>query len=208
MEDVLDQYTTPYDPRRPLVAMDELPVQLVGHTRPPQPAVPGHPAHIDYEYERKGTANIFLAVEPLTGQRLTQVTARRTKVDWAHFIKGLVDEQYPDADQVVLVLDNLNTHGIDALYEAFPAPEAHRLARRLELHHTPAHGRWLNVAEIELSVLTGQCLDRRIPDRATLEQEVAAWTARRNAEATTIDWHVTTADARRKLKRLYPSFTT
>jgi hypothetical protein len=207
MEDVLDVYARPYDARWPVVGMDELPVQLVGHTRPPLPSVPGVPARIDYEYERKGTANVFLAVEPLVGRRVTQVTAHRTKQDWAHFIQALVDTHYPDAERIVLVLDNLNTHGLASLYEAFPAAEARRLARRLDLHHTPVHGSWLNVAEIELSILTGQCLDRRIPARSLLEQEGSAWTDRRNGAAATIDWQFRTNDARIKLKHLYPSFT-
>lgn len=207
MEDVLDVYARPRAPRRPVVALDELPVQLLGHTRPPQSVTPGHPAHIDYEYERKGTANVFLAVEPLAGRRFTAVTTRRTMVDWATFVRDLVDVQYPEAEQIVLVLDNLNTHRVASLYETFPAAEAQRIRRRLELHYTPTHASWLNVAEIELSVLRGQCLDQRIADQDRLTSEVTAWTARRNRDAATIDWHFTTADARIKLKHLYPSFT-
>ncbi len=205
MEDVLDVYERPHDPRCPVVGMDETSKQLVGETRTPLPAVPGHPARVDYEYERKGVANLFLWVEPLAGRRHVAVTERRTKADWAHFIRDLVDVHYPTAERVVLVLDNLNTHVGAALYETFPAAEARRLRRKLELHYTPQHGSWLNVAEIELSVLTAQCLDRRIADRAVLAEEVAAWEARRNARQATIDWQFTTVDARIKLKHLYPA---
>jgi hypothetical protein len=205
MEDVLDVYERPYDPRRPVVGMDETSKQLVGETRTPVPVSPGQPARIDYEYARHGVANLFLWVEPLAGRRHVQVTERRTKADWAQFIRDLLDVHYPDAERVVLVLDNLNTHVGAALYETFPAAEARRLRSKLELHYTPKHGSWLNVAEIELSVLTRQCLDRRIPDRDHLAREVAAWEARRNARHATIDWHFTAADARIKLKHLYPA---
>jgi hypothetical protein len=205
MEDILDVYERPYDPRHPVVGMDETSKQLVGETRTPLPASPGHPARVDYEYERQGVANLFLWVEPLAGRRHVQVTDRRTKQDWARFIRDLVDGHYPDAERVVLVLDNLNTHVGAALYETFPPAEARRLRSKLELHYTPKHGSWLNVAEIELSVLTSQCLKRRIPDRDQLAREVAAWEGRRNARRATIDWHFTTQDARIKLKHLYPA---
>ncbi len=205
MEDVLDVYERPYDPRRPQVCLDELHVQLIGETRTPLPAAPGQPARIDYEYVRNGTANIFLWVEPLAGHRHVRVTDQRTKRDWAHAVRALVDEAYPDADRIVLVLDNLNTHVASSLYETFPAAEARRLWQKLEIHYTPKHGSWLNMAEIDLGVLAGQCLRRRIPDRSTLERETVAWEHDRNTRSRTIDWRFTTADARIKLKRLYPS---
>jgi DDE superfamily endonuclease len=204
MEDVLEVYTRPYDPRRPLVCMDEMPEQLLADVRAPLPVRPGRPERRDYEYERRGTANLFLFCEPLAGRRWVAVTDRRTAVDWAEQIKDLVDARYPEAERIVLVADNLNTHTPGSLYEAFAPAEARRLADKLELHHTPKHGSWLNIAEIELSVLSRQCLDRRIPDKATLEAEVAAWEARRNAHAGPIDWRFTTEGARIKLKRLYP----
>jgi hypothetical protein len=205
MEDVLDVYERPYDPRCPVVGMDETSTQLIAETRISVPVAPGHPARVDYEYERRGVANLFLWVEPLAGRRQVAVTDRRTKTDWARFIRDLVDVHYPDAERVVLVLDNLNTHVGSALYETFPAAEARRLRAKLELHYTPKHGSWLNVAEIELSVLTTQCLSRRIPDRVQLASEVAAWQDRRNARQATIDWHFTAQDARIKLKHLYPA---
>ncbi len=205
MEDVLDVYHRPYDHRFPQVCMDETSKQLVGETRTPLPPAPGRPARIDYEYERHGVRNLCLFVEPLRGWRHVRVTERRTKRDWALAIQELVDVHYPEAERIVLVLDNLNTHVGAALYEAFAPSEARRLLERLELHYTPPHGSWLNMAEIELSVLARQCLDRRIPDEAMLVQEVATWEAERNAHQTTIHWRFTTADARIKLKRLYPS---
>jgi hypothetical protein len=205
MEDVLEVYTRPYDPQRPLVCLDELPEQLLADKRPPLPLGPGQPLRVDYEYERCGTANLFLLYEPLGGQRWVTATDQRTAIDWAHQIQDLVDIHYPDVERIVLVQDNLNTHTPGSLYEAFPPPEAKRLADKLELHYTPKHGSWLNMAEIELSVLSRQCLRRRIPDRATLQAEVTAWAARRNAAGGTVDWQFTTADARIKLKRLYPS---
>ena len=205
MEDVLDAYERPYDPRRPQICMDELHVQLVGEARTPVPVAPGRPARIDYEYVRNGTANLFLWVEPLAGRRHVQATAQRTKRDWAAFIRDLVDVHYPMAERIVLVVDNLNTHVAAALYETFPAAEARRLWQRLELHYTPKHGSWLNMAEIELGILSSQCLRRRIPDLATLTREAAAWERDRNARTTTIAWRFTTADARIKLHRLYPS---
>jgi hypothetical protein len=206
MEDVLDVYTRPYDPRRPQVCLDETSRQLRGDVVPPQPAAPGRAARQDYEYARGGVCNLFLVTEPLRGWRHVVVSDRRTRTDFAHVIRELVDVHYPDAETIVLVLDNLNTHTPASLYEAFPPAEAKRLADKLELHHTPKHGSWLNMAEIEPGVLAGQCLDRRLPDRATLEREVAAWERERNAAARTIDWRFTTADARIKLKHLYPSF--
>ncbi len=205
MEDVLEVYTRPYDPRFPQVCMDELPEQLLADTRPPEPPAPGRPGRVDYEYERRGTANLFLFCEPLAGVRWVDATERRTAVDWAHEIQDLVDVRYPEAEKIVLVMDNLNTHSPGSLYEAFPPAQARRLADRLEIHHTPTHGSWLNVAEIELRVLSGQCLERRIPDRATLQAQVDAWAARRNRAGGTVDWRFTTEDARIKLKRLYPS---
>jgi hypothetical protein len=205
MEDVLDVYHRPYDPRRPQVCMDETSKQLVGETRTPLPARPGRPVCIDYEYVRHGVRNLFLWVEPLAGRRHVQVTERRTKQDWAHFIRALVDVHYPDAERVVLVLDNLNTHVAGALYETFPPAEARRVLDRLELHYTPVHGSWLNIAEIELSVLARQCLDRRLPDADTLARQVAVWEAGRNARQPPIAWRFTTADARIKLTHLYPS---
>ena len=205
MEDVLDVYTRPYDPRFPQVCMDETSKQLVGETRVPIAAAPGRPARYDYEYERHGVRNLFLFVEPLGGWRHVQVTDHRTKQDWAHAIQDLVDVHYPTAERIVLVMDNLNTHTPASLYEAFPPDEARRILGKLELHYTPKHGSWLNMAEIELSVLSRQCLDRRIPDHNTLVHEIAAWEAARNARQSTIDWRFTTADARIKLKRLYPS---
>jgi hypothetical protein len=205
MEDVLDVDTRPYDPRFPQVCMDEVSKQLLRDTRTSLPATPGQPTRVDYEYERGGVVNCFLGGEPLRGRRWTSVTEHRTKVDWAEEIKDLVDVRYPDAARIVLVLDNLNTHSPASLYDAFPPEEAKRLADKLEIHYTPKHGSWLNMAEIELSVLSRQCLDRRVPDLTTLEREVAAWQARRNASSGAINWRFTTADARIKLKRLYPS---
>jgi len=206
MEDVLDVYTRPYDPKRPNVCLDETSRQLLADVIPPQPMAPGVPAHEDYEYERRGVVNLFMVCEPLRGWREVLVSDRRTRLDWAQCIKALVDVHYPDAETIVLVQDNLNTHTPASLYEAFPPAEAKRLADKLELHYTPKHGSWLNMAEIELGILAGQCLDRRLPDRATLEQEVAAWVSARNAAIKTIDWRFTTNDARIKLDHLYPVF--
>jgi hypothetical protein len=204
MEDVLDLYEEPPDPHRPKVCFDELPYQIVAETRVPVPGRPGQPAHVDYEYRRNGTANIFMSVDPERGWRHVSVTDRRTKLDFATEMKALVDECYPDADVIRLVSDNLNTHTPAALYEAFPPAEARRIARKLEFHYTPKHGSWLNMAEIELSVLSGQCLDRRLGDRSTLEHEVAAWEADRNRQRATIVWRFTSATARTKLHRIYP----
>jgi transposase len=204
MEDVLEVYTRPYDERFPQVCLDEKSKQLVGEVREPLAAGPGRVARYDYEYERKGTANLFIVCEPLVGWRHISVTERRTKVDWAHCIKELVDVHYPHAEKIVLVLDNLNTHTPAALYEAFDPAEARRLLERLEIHYTPKHGSWLNMAEIELSVLARQCLDRRIPDREALAGEVDAWEAERNVADSCIDWRFTSDEARIKLKHLYP----
>jgi len=205
MEDVLEVYTRPYDPQRPQVCVDETSKQLVAETRVPIPAAPGQPKRVDYEYERKGTANLFMVFEPLAGQRRVKVTERRTAVDFAHLIREVVDEQYPQAEKIVLVMDNLNTHKPASLYEAFEPAEARRLLERLELHYTPKHGSWLNMAETELSVLATQCLNRRIPAPTILTREVAAWEQQRNEANCRVDWRFTTQDARIKLKRLYPS---
>ncbi len=207
MEDVLDLYQQPHDSDAPLVCMDELSKELHGDARETIPASRGKPQRIDYEYRRNGTANVFMFTEPLAGWRRALVTERRTAIDWAQAVKKVLDEDYPDARVVRLVMDNLNTHTVGSLYEAFEPAEARRLAERLEIHYTPKHGSWLNIAEIEFRVLSGQCLDRRIPDRATLEREVAAWEADRNAHTRGVDWQFTTEDARVKLKRLYPVFT-
>jgi hypothetical protein len=204
MEDVLDVYERPYDPSRPVVCIDEKSKQLLKTPNGSIAASPGKPKRIDYEYERNGTRNIFLWVEPLTGRRNADVTERRTSLDYAGQLKTLVDADYPYAEKVVLVADNLNTHTAAALYERYDPSEAHRIANKIEWHHTPEHGSWLNIAEIELSVLSRQCLNRRIADEATLKNEIAAWNQERNLAKTTIDWQFTTADARIKLKRLYP----
>jgi transposase len=206
MEDVLEVYTRPYDPRYPQVCMDETSKQLLRDTHQPLPMEPGRPERReDYEYERGGVMNLFLFCEPLEGRRWVDVTEHRTRADWAHQIKGLVDERYPDAQRIVLVMDNLNTHTPASLYKAFDPVEARRLAEKLEIHYTPKHGSWLNMAEIELSVLSRQCLARRVPDFETLEAEVKSWQERRNAAGGKIDWRFGTEDARTKLKRLYPS---
>jgi hypothetical protein len=204
MEDVLEVYTRPYDPRHPQVCLDETSRQLLGEITPPMPVAAGRPAREDYEYQRRGVGNVFLVCEPLRGWRHVTVSERRTRIDWAHCIKELVDLHYPEVERIVLVQDNLNTHTPASLYEAFEPAEARRLADRLELHYTPKHGSWLNMAEIELAVLAGQCLDRRLADRATLQREVAAWEAARNSTGRGVDWRFTTEDARIKLKHLYP----
>ena len=206
MEDILDVYERPYTPHVPVVCMDETSKQLIGESRAPVPMQPGQSQRYDYEYVRHGVANLFMFVEPLRGWRHVEVTERRTAQDWAKTMRWLLEEVYPTAERVVVVLDNLNTHVGGALYETFPPQEAHRLLERLELHSTPKHGSWLNMAEIEFSVLGRQCLDRRIADTATLVREVAAWETDRNQRHTTISWRFTTPDARIKLKRLYPSF--
>jgi hypothetical protein len=192
MEEVLALYQRPYDPRRPLVNMDEKPMQLIQETRTPLPAKPGKPQRDDYEYERLGTANVFLFTEPLMGWRTLAISEQRTAVDWAHQIKHLLDDASPDANKVDLVCDNLNTHKIASLYEAFAPPEARRLARRLELHHTPKPGSWLNIAAIALSVLSKQCFNRRIADLETLRHETKAWERERNAKQSGVDWQFTT----------------
>jgi hypothetical protein len=204
MEDVLEVYQRPHDPAHPVVCLDETSKQLIAETRLPIPAKPGHPARHDYEYERNGTANLFMLFAPLEGWRHVEVTDRHTSVDYAEIIKDLSDKHFPDAAKIVLVQDNLNTHKPASLYEAFPAAEARRLVERFEWHYTPKHGSWLDMAESELSVLTNQCLDRRIPDKQTLIKEVAAWENSRNQKNTKADWQFTAADARVKLKRLYP----
>jgi hypothetical protein len=204
MEDVLAVYGLAYDPLYPVVCMDESSRQLIGEVKDPIPAAPGRPARIDHEYVRNGVAQVFLEVEPLAGRRHVSITEHRAATDWARWIKGMLDDRYPDAIKVRLVLDNLNTHTTASLYQMFEAQEARRLAERLELHHTPKHGSWLNVAEIELSVLQKQCLNRRIPDKAFMQSEIAAWEGDRNNRPSKIDWQFTTSDARIKLKHLYP----
>jgi len=204
MEDVLDVYCRPYDARYPVVCMDETSKQLVAEIRPPIPAAPGKPERYDVEYERRGVAEVFLFTEPLGGWRRTAVTEHRTRVDWAWQVRRLLDEDYPKAEKVVLVMDNLNTHSPASLYEAFEPGVARRLSQRLEIHYTPKHGSWLNIAEIELSVLSGQCLDRRIDRIELLRTECSAWDQQRNQVQKGVDWRFTTADARIKLKRLYP----
>ena len=204
MEDVLEVYTRPHDPAHPLVCLDETSKQLVAETRTPLPMRPGEPARHDYEYERNGTANLFMLFAPLEGWRHVEVTERRTAVDFAKILKTLADSHFPRADKIILMQDNLNTHSPASLYEAFAPDEARRLVERFEWHYTPKHGSWLNLAESELAVLSDQCLDRRIPDRAMLEREVAAWVKRRNTHNAKADWRFTTADARIKLKSLYP----
>jgi hypothetical protein len=188
-----------------VVCVDEGGKQLIGDVRPPLPARPGSPAKEDHEYERGGMANLFMAFQPLAGRRHVEVTERKTAADFARFLRVVSDELYPDAEKVVLVCDNLNTHTPASLYEAFAPEEARRLAGRFEWHHTPRHGSWLNVAEMELSVVARQCLDRRIPDGETLRREVAAWERARNAAVVKVDWQITTADTRIKLKKLYPT---
>jgi len=204
MEDVLDVYCRPYNPARPVVCMDETSKQLVAEVRPPISAAPGRTERYDVEYERCGVANAFLFTEPLGGWRRVGVTEQRRRVEWAWQVWHLLEVDYPLARVVVLVLDNLNTHSIASLYEAFEPEAAHRLARRLEIHYTPKHGSWLNIAEIELGVLSRQCLDRRIETVEILRTECSAWDHQRNEQQKGVDWRFTTADARIKLKRLYP----
>lgn len=207
MEDVLEVYCRPYDPSRPVVCMDETSKQLLREVRPTLPPRPGATEKVDCEYERNGICNLFVFTEPLAGKRYLDVTDRRTKRDWAWQIKMLLDVHYPDAEKIVLVMDNLNTHHGSSLYETFEASEARRLLNRLEIHYTPKHGSWLNMAEIELQVLISQCLRRRIPEKAILIAEVRAWQQCRNNANAKIDWQFTTADARIKLKRLYPTIS-
>jgi len=208
MEDILEVYRRPYDPEEPMVCMDETTKQLTKETRRTIPAEPGIPARYDYEYERNGVCNLFMFYEPFGGKRYVSITDHRQKVDWALQIKELLDNQYPSARKVVLVMDNLNTHTGASLYETFPPHEARRLLERLEIHHTPKHGSWLNIAEIELRVLSGQCLNRRIPDKQTLKKEVIQWQNQRNFSQAKVDWHFSTDNARIKLKRLYPTLLT
>jgi len=204
MEDVLEVYHRPYDPTRPQICIDETSKQLLDHTREPTPAEPGKLAREDDEYLRKGTANIFLCVEPLTGKTILKATEQRTKVDFAHFIRDLCDGPYQQAEKLVLVMDNLNTHSLASLYDAFPPAEARRLVEKLEIHHTPKHGSWLDMAEIQLSVLARQCLDQRIGSLDELRQILDAWTVIHHTVPHKISWRFTTADARIKLRRLYP----
>ena len=205
MEDVLSVYKRPRDPDRPLVCLDETSKQLIAETRSPVAMRPGREARVDYEYSRNGVANLFMMFAPLEGWRHVKVTDRRTAVDYAHVLKDLADVHFAQAETIILVQDNLNTHAAGSLYEAFPAAEAKRLVERFEWHYTPKHGSWLDLAESELGVLASQCLDRRIPDQQTIIDEVAAWVRERNKAHAVAQWHFTTDDARIKLKSLYPS---
>ena len=205
MEDVLDVYQRPYDPACPVVCLDETSKQLIGETRQAVPAAPGRPAREDSEYVRKGVANLFMVFEPLGGKRQVRVTERRTKRDWAECVREVVDGMYPQAQKIVLVMDNLNTHSPASLYEAFAPQEAKRIADKLEIHHTPKHGSWLDMAEIELGILSRQCLDRRMDHVQELRRAVFAWEQQRNAAEAKVHWHFATTDARIKLRRLYPS---
>ena len=208
MEQTLDLYQQAYNPQEPLVCFDETSKQLLAETRMPLPMQPGEPLRYDTEYERRGTANLFMFFEPLANWRHVEVTDRRTMIDFASCMKALVDDFYPEVDVIHVVLDNLNTHKLASLYEAFSPEEAHRMVQRLRFHHTPKHGSWLNMAEIELSILSRQTLAERIADRESLEREIQAWEKGRNDANATIDWQFTTKDARIKLKRLYPSYHT
>jgi hypothetical protein len=205
MEDVLAVYTRPRDADCPLVCLDETSKQLIAETRLPVPMKPGRPARFDYEYQRNGTANLFMLFAPLEGWRRVKVTERHTAVDYAHVLKELADIHFPTAKTIVLVQDNLNIHAKGSLYQAFPAAEARRLVERFEWHYTPKHGSWLNLAESEIGVLSSQCLDRRIPDKQILSDEIAAWEHDRNTNHTKADWQFSTKDARVKLKHLYPA---
>jgi len=205
MEDVLEVYHRPHDENRPLVCLDEASRQLIGETIQPIPAEPGQPERVDYEYVRNGTANLFMAFQPLIGWRDVIVTERRTAVDLAEVLRWLVEDVHAEAEKIVLVTDNLNTHTPACLYEAFPPEQARRIAEKLEWHYTPKHGSWLNMAEIELSVLARQCLDRRIATREEMDQEVQAWRSARNDREVKVQWRFTTADARIKLRKLYPT---
>ena len=204
MEDVLAVYEQPYDPDYPVVCMDETCKQLIGDVRQAIPGAPGSVERLDHEYVRNGIAEIFLEVEPLTGKRHVMATEHRAMKDWAWWIKGMLDERYPSAIQVRLVMDNLNTHGLASLYQTFEPQEARRLAKRIDIHYTPKHGSWLNMAEIELSALSSQCLNRRIPDLKTMQSHIAAWEKDRNNRQSKIHWHFLTSNARIKLKHLYP----
>jgi len=206
MEDVLEVYKRPYDPKHPVVCVDEMPKQLLMDTRDPLPMRTGEPERFDYEYKRGGVADLFMLCEPLAGKRHIEITDQRRRIEWAEVMRIVSDELYPDAEKIVVVLDNLNTHVLAAFYLAFEPQEARRLVERFELHYTPKHGSWLNMAEIELSALTRQCLDRRIPDKDTMIREVKAWEDQRNSEVIKVHWQFSTADARTKLKSLYPKF--
>ena len=206
MEDILALYTQPEDPQRPLVCMDEVPKQLISDVRHPLPAQEDQPKRVDYEYERHGVANLFMFFEPFAGRRHVKLTDTRTRLDWAQAMRELSDEIFPDAEKIIVVLDNLNTHTPAAFYLAFEPEEARRLVNRFDFHFTPKHGSWLNMAEIELSVLSRQCINRRIPDEQTLRREVQAWVDDRNSKVVKVDWRFSTAEARIKLKRLYPKF--
>jgi len=206
MEDVLEVYKLPYDPLRPVVCLDETNRQLIGETIMPLPAKPGKPRKFDFQYERNGVANIFMMFEPLAARRYTAVTDTRTKLDFAACLQDLADKYYQHVEKILLVMDNLNTHSLSSLYEAFPPTEARRLAERFEIHHTPKHASWLNMAEIEIGVLSRQCLNQRIPCKDSMASKVAAWTNRRNEKTLRVDWQFTTDDARVKLKHLYPKF--
>ena len=205
MEDTLDVYKRPYDETHPLICMDESSKQHIKDTRQPIPATPGTVARYDTEYERNGVSNVFMFFEPLQGKRHVEVTDQRTAVDWAHQIRDLVDVRYPHAERITLVMDNLNTHTGASLYKAFEPKEARRILEKLEIHYTPKHGSWLNMTEIELNILSRQCMDRRIPDQETLKKEISAWQEKRNAIACPMEWRFTTDDARIKLKKLYPT---
>ena len=206
MEDVLEVYKRPYDPQRPLICMDEMPKQLLTDTRETLPVQPGKAERFDYEYKRGGVADLFMLFEPLAGKRHIEITDQRRRIEWAEAMRIVADELYPDAEKIVVVLDNLNTHVLAAFYLTFAPCEARRLIERFEFHYTPKHGSWLNMAEIELSALVRQCLDRRIPDKDSLIREVKAWEDQRNSEVVKVHWQFTTADARIKLKNLYPKF--
>ena len=205
MEDTLEVYKRPYDEAQPLICMDESSKQQIKDTRAPIPAKPGTVARYDTEYERNGVSNVFMFFEPLQGKRVVEVTDQRTAIDWAHQIRNLIDVHYPQAKRITLVMDNLNTHTGASLYKAFEPKEARRILEKLEIHYTPKHGSWLNMAEIELSILSRQCMDRRIPDQETLKKEILAWQEKRNAIARPMEWRFTTEDARIKLKKLYPT---
>ena len=206
MENILELYALPYDPQIPVVCMDEASRQHIKETRIPIPMSSGSVEKYDFEYERNGVSNVFMCFEALGGTRHVQITDRRTKQDWAYAIKNMVDIYFPEASKIRLVMDNLNTHGIGSLYETFPAEEALRIAKKLEIHYTPKHGSWLNMAEIELGILSRQCLKKRIPDQQSMKEEVLAWEQNRNRMKLKVDWQFSTKDARIKLKRLYPSF--
>lgn len=206
MEDILDLYHRPYDPDVPLICMDEKPVQLIGESREPLPAIPHYPPRYDYEYTRNGTASIFLFTEPLKGWRKVNARKQRKKDDWAEELRELLNSDYPNAKKIILVCDNLNTHTIGAFYAAFPPDEASSLVKRLEIHNTPKHGSWLNIAEIDLSALTRQCLNRRVGDLTLLIQGIKKWESIRNQSQKPVNWQFTSEDARIKLKRLYPQF--